>query len=273
MIEGKRVTVVLPAYNAARTLEQTIQQIDRVVADDLIVVDDASTDATREIAGRLGVHYAVHSRNRGYGANQKTCYALALATGADIVVMLHPDYQYEPRLLPALAYMVASGVYDVAIGSRILGHAAISGGMPLYKYISNRVLTFSQNLLTGQKLSEYHTGYRAFSRRVLETLPLLANSDDFLFDNQMIVQCHAWGFSIAEVSCPTKYFPEASSINFQRSVRYGLGTLGVSLQYFLLRMGLGAPAFLNRASAERYRLSLEIVRERVAETNIAIGRT
>jgi glycosyltransferase involved in cell wall biosynthesis len=271
MIEGKRVTVVLPAYNAARTLEQTVRAIDRSVADDLIVVDDASTDRTREIARSLGLQYAVHKHNRGYGANQKTCYALALATGADIVVMLHPDYQYEPRLLPALAYMVASGVYDVAMGSRILGHGALSGGMPLYKYVSNRVLTFAQNALIGQKLSEYHTGYRAFSRRVLETLPLLANSDDFVFDNQMIVQCHAWGFAIAEVSCPTKYFPEASSINFQRSVRYGLGTLGVSVQYRLARAGLAAPRFLRRDGPDGDRLSLQVVRDRVADTNIAIG--
>ncbi len=271
MIDHKRVTVVLPAYNAARTLEQTIRHIDRAVADDVIVVDDASTDRTRDIARQLGVRYAVHGRNRGYGGNQKTCYALALATGADIVVMLHPDYQYEPRLLPALAYMVASGVYDVAIGSRILGHGAISGGMPLYKYVSNRALTFVQNVLIGQKLSEYHTGYRAFSRRVLETLPLLANSDDFVFDNQMIVQCHAWGFGIAEVSCPTKYFPEASSINFYQSVRYGLGTLGVSLQYRLSRAGLASPRFLDRRTADADRLSLDIVRARVSDTNITIG--
>jgi glycosyltransferase involved in cell wall biosynthesis len=271
MIENKRVTVVLPAYNAARTLEQTIQHIDRNVADDLIVVDDASTDSTRDIARQLGVHYAVHGQNRGYGGNQKTCYALALATGADIVVMLHPDYQYEPKLLPALAYMVASGIYDVAIASRILGRGALAGGMPVYKYVSNRALTLAQNLLIGQKLSEYHTGYRAFSRRVLETLPLLANSDDFVFDNQMLVQCHAWGFAIAEVSCPTKYFPEASSINFQRSVRYGLGTLGVSLQYRLARAGLGTPAFLDRGAAEQYRLSLDVVRERVSDSNIPVA--
>ncbi len=271
MIDNKRVTVVLPAYNAARTLEQTIHHVDRSVADDLIVVDDASTDRTREIAKQLGVHYAVHARNLGYGGNQKTCYALALATGADVVVMLHPDYQYEPRIMPALAHMVASGVYDVAIGSRILGRGAIAGGMPVYKYISNRVLTLAQNLLIGQKLSEYHTGYRAFSRRVLETLPLLANSDDFVFDNQMIVQCHAWGFRISEVSCPTKYFAEASSINFQRSLRYGFGTLGVSLQYRRSRLGLGTPRFLERDTAAADRLSLDVVRQRVADTNIAIG--
>jgi len=270
VIHGKRVTVVLPAYNAARTIEQTIRQIDRGVADDVIVVDDASTDRTREIARQLGVHYAFHDRNRGYGGNQKTCYALALATGADIVVMLHPDYQYEPRLMPSLAYVVASGVYDVAIASRILGHGALRGGMPVYKYVSNRILTFAQNLLIGQKLSEYHTGYRAFSRKVLQTLPLLANSDDFLFDNQMLVQCHAWGFAIAEVSCPTKYFPEASSINFRRSLRYGLGTLRVSLEYFFGRFGLPVPIFLRREAPDRFKLSPDSVRPHLAESNIGL---
>lgn len=259
---------MLPAYNAAKTLERTLSHVDRSIVDDVIVVDDRSTDSTRDIAQQLGVRYAFHRENHGYGGNQKTCYSLALATGADIVVMLHPDYQYEPRLLPALAHMIASGIYDVAIGSRILGHGARRGGMPAWKYIANRVLTFAQNVLTGQKLSEYHTGYRAFSRRVLETLPLLANSDDFLFDNQMIVQCHAWGFKIAEISCPTKYFPEASSINFRRSVRYGLGTLGVSVNYRLARLGLGAPTFLKRETAEQFQLSLAAAQARISETNI-----
>ena len=269
MIQDKRVTVVLPAYNAARTLEQTIAQIDRSVADDVIVVDDASTDRTREIAKHLGVHYAFHERNHGYGGNQKTCYALALGTGADIVVMLHPDYQYEPRLLPALAHMIASGVYDVAIASRILGKGALRGGMPVYKYVSNRVLTLAQNLLIGQKLSEYHTGYRAFSRTVLETLPLLANSDDFLFDNQMLVQCHHWGFRIAEISCPTKYFAEASSINFRRSLRYGLGTLGVSMSCFLSRLHLYTPTYLRRDAGDELKLTVAAVRTRVVDTNIS----
>lgn len=268
VIHGQRVAVVLPAYNAARTLEQTIAQIDRSVADDIILVDDASIDRTREIARAVGVQYAFHRTNLGYGANQKTCYALALDTGADIVVMLHPDYQYEPRLLPALVHMIGSGVYDVAIASRILGHGARQGGMPLYKYVSNRVLTLVQNLLIGQKLSEYHTGYRAFSRRVLAALPLLANSDDFLFDNQMLVQCHAWGFRIAEISCPTRYFPEASSINFQRSLRYGVGTLGVSLQYLASKLGVGTPAFLNRESADRYRLSMAGVAGNIDEKRL-----
>jgi glycosyltransferase involved in cell wall biosynthesis len=271
MIGNKRVTVVLPAYNAARTLEMTLRQIDRKVADDIILVDDASTDQTREVARALGVRYAFHEKNLGYGGNQKTCYGLALATGADIVVMLHPDYQYEPRLMSALAHMIASGVYDVAIASRILGRGALRGGMPLYKYVSNRVLTLAQNLLIGQKLSEYHTGYRAFSRRVLETLPLLANSDDFLFDNQMLVQCHAWNFAIAEVSCPTKYFAEASSINFTRSVRYGLGTLRVSLEYCFGRFGLPVPVFLRRDTADRYVLASRPPGTNLAETNILPG--
>jgi glycosyltransferase involved in cell wall biosynthesis len=268
MIGTQRVTAVLPAYNAARTIEKTIQQIDRAVADDVIVVDDGSTDRTRDIARALAVHYAFHRQNHGYGGNQKTCYALALATGADIVVMLHPDYQYDPRLLPALAHMIGSGAYDVAIASRILGHGALVGGMPVYKYISNRVLTFAQNILTGQKLSEYHTGYRAFSRKVLETLPLLANSDDFVFDNQMLVQCHRWGFRIAEISCPTKYFPEASSINFRRSLRYGFGTLGVSVAYLADKSGLSHPLFLRRESTEHLKLTFAAAQARIAETNI-----
>lgn len=268
MINGLRICVVLPAYNAARTLTKTIGEIDRSVVDDIIVVDDASKDATREIAQQLDVRYAFHRRNHGYGGNQKTCYSLALELGADIVVMLHPDYQYEPLLLPALAHMVASGVYDVAIASRILGRGARRGGMPRYKYVANRALTAAQNLLIGQKLSEYHTGYRAFSRRVLETLPLLANSDDFVFDNQMLVQCHFWRFKIAEISCPTKYFPEASSINFSRSVRYGFGTLATSFAYVSSRLRLWTPRFLNRETADEFKLSTPAIRERIAETNI-----
>ncbi len=270
MINHYKVCAVLPAYNAASTLEKTVAEIDRSVVDDIIVVDDNSTDATREITVRLGLRYAFHRRNHGYGGNQKTCYALALATGADIVVMLHPDYQYDPRLLPAMAQMVASGVYDVAIGSRILGRGALGGGMPLYKYISNRFLTLAQNLLIGQKLSEYHTGYRAFSRKVLSSLPLLANSDDFVFDNQMLVQCHHWGYRIAEISCPTKYFPEASSINFRRSLKYGLGVLGVSLARARGRMGLSVPVYLDRDKAAPYLLQTEPVMGRVAESNISL---
>lgn len=270
MIRGQKICAVLPAYNAARTIELTINQIDRSVVDDVIVVDDGSSDATREITHRLGVHYAFHRQNHGYGGNQKTCYALALASGADVAVMLHPDYQYEPLLLPALAHMVASGVYDVALGSRILGHAALQGGMPVYKYVANRALTFAQNVLIGQKLSEYHTGYRAFSRKVLQSLPLLANSDDFIFDNQMLTQCQAWGFRMAEISCPTKYFPEASSINFRRSVKYGLGTLGVSVRYALARVGLPRPPYLAVDAPATLRLSTESARSRIAETNIVL---
>jgi glycosyltransferase involved in cell wall biosynthesis len=271
MINHLKVCAVLPAYNAAATLERTVAAIDRSVVDDIIVVDDASRDATREVTLRLGLHYAFHRENHGYGGNQKTCYTLALATGADVVVMLHPDYQYEPLLLPALAQMIASGVYDVAIGSRILGKGALRGGMPIYKYASNRFLTFAQNLLIGQKLSEYHTGYRAFSRKVLETLPLLANSDDFIFDNQMLVQCHHWGFRIAEISCPTKYFPEASSINFCRSLRYGLGVLGVSMARAGTRLGLPPPIYLDRERAPGFLLEAATIRRRISESNIQLS--
>jgi len=273
MLNNRRIAVVLPAYNAAKTLKQTYDEIPHEIVDDIILTDDGSKDSTATLSRELGLITVVHPKNRGYGGNQKTCYALALATGADIVVMLHPDYQYEPRLLPALAHMVASGVYDVSIGSRILGHGALAGGMPRYKYVSNRALTLVQNILIGQKLSEYHTGYRAFSRKVLETLPLLANSDDFLFDNQMLVQCHVWGFRIAEVSCPTRYFPEASSINFQRSVAYGLGTLAVSGAALGSRLGLGGPAFLRRPARDNDRLSVASIRKLIAETNLPVGAT
>jgi glycosyltransferase involved in cell wall biosynthesis len=272
MIGNQRVCVVLPAYNAARTLQATLNQIDRSIADEIIVVDDASTDATRELVRQFGLKYAFHENNYGYGGNQKTCYTLALATGADIVVMLHPDYQYEPRLLAALAGMVSSGIYDVAIASRILGKGALRGGMPLYKYAANRFLTFVQNVLIGQKLSEYHSGYRAFARKVLETLPLAANSDNFIFDNQILVQCHYWKFAIAEISCPTKYFAGASSINFFRSLRYGFGTLAVSLAYRTARMGLWTPSYLDLAAAGRHKLSIGLIEQRVGETNILYNK-
>jgi glycosyltransferase involved in cell wall biosynthesis len=238
MINGKRVIVVLPAYNAAKTLERTIAEIPAGVVDQCVVVDDASRDDTVALADRLGVKCVVHTSNRGYGANQKTCYTEALRCGADIVVMLHPDYQYSPRLVGAMAWLVASGEYDVVLGSRILGTGALKGGMPLYKYVANRVLTAIENILLGIKLSEFHTGYRAFSRRVLETLPLHENSDDFLFDNQILAQAVAFGFGIGELSCPTRYFPEASSIGFRRSVVYGFGVLYTAVRFRLHRWGL-----------------------------------
>jgi len=245
MINGKRIAVVLPAYNAARTLAGCVGEIPRAFVDDVIIVDDASQDTTVGIARALGLELRQHEQNLGYGGNQKTCYRTALDRGADVIVMLHPDYQYEPRLITAMAAMVASDVYDVVLGSRILGNTALAGGMPRYKYVFNRLLTFTQNLLVGSKLSEFHTGYRAFSRRVLETLPLAANSDDFVFDNQMIVQALACGMRLGEISCPTKYFPEASQISFRRSVRYGFGVLSTSLAYRLWRWKLLRPRFLS----------------------------
>ncbi len=244
MLSGKRVTVVMPAYNAEQTLERTVAEIPRDLVDDVIVVDDASRDRTVGAAERLGLHVIRHPTNRGYGANQKTCYRTALQRGADIVVMVHPDYQYTPRLVPALASCIASGLYDVALGSRILGGQALRGGMPVYKYLANRALTLAENVLLGAKLSEYHTGYRAFSRLLLETLPLEENADDFVFDNQMLVQAVRFGFNIAEVTCPTKYFGEASSISFSRSVVYGVGVLRTAGAFRLERMGLAKPRFL-----------------------------
>jgi glycosyltransferase involved in cell wall biosynthesis len=246
MISGKRVCVVMPAYNAEKTLLRTVQEIDRAVADDILLVDDQSRDGTVRIARDLGLHVIVHEKNRGYGGNQKTCYTEALARGADIVVMLHPDYQYSPRLVPAMAGMVASEHFDVVLGSRVLGLGALAGGMPLWRYVSNRFLTLFENVMLGYKLAEWHTGYRAFSRRVLETLPLEENSDDFVFDNQMLAQAIWFGFQIGEISCPARYFAEASSINFRRSVKYGFGVLGTALQYRAGRMGLShSPRFAS----------------------------
>jgi glycosyltransferase involved in cell wall biosynthesis len=238
VLEGKKVAVVLPAYNAAATLEKTYCEIPKGIVDEILLVDDASKDETVEVARRLGLRTIIHDRNRGYGANQKTCYQEALKLGADILVMLHPDYQYTPKLIPAMASMIGSGEYDIVLGSRILGGTALSGGMPIYKYIANRLLTVFENLMTKAKLSEYHSGYRGFSRQVLLTLPLLDNSDDFVFDNQILVQALHFGFRIGEISCPTKYFSEASSINFSRSVQYGLGVLKVAFEYRLQRIGL-----------------------------------
>jgi glycosyltransferase involved in cell wall biosynthesis len=237
MLNGKRIAVVLPAYNAEKTLEATVRELPDLV-DIRILVDDHSSDRTVEIAHRLGLQFYVHDRNYGYGRNQQTCYREALAAGADIVIMVHPDYQYTPLLVTAMASMVAYGVYDVVLGSRIIGGTALRGGMPLYKYIANRLLTAFENLFLGIKLSEYHTGYRAFSREVLIRLPLLENSDDFVFDNQMLAQCVHFGFRIGELSCPTRYFEEASSINFRRSVKYGFGVVATTLQFALQRAGL-----------------------------------
>ena len=237
MINGRKIVVVLPAYNAAKTLERTVLELPDSV-DQIILVDDGSSDETVELARRLGIDVFVHDGNYGYGRNQQTCYREALASDADIVVMVHPDYQYTPLLVTSMAAMIAFGVYDVVLGSRIVGGGALKGGMPLYKYIANRGLTLFQNFFLDAKFSEYHTGYRCFSRSVLSSLPLLENSDDFLFDNQMLAQCVHFGFRVGELSCPTKYFAEASSINFWRSARYGFGVLLTSLQFRLDKLGL-----------------------------------
>jgi len=234
MLQGKKIVVVMPAYNAEKTLKDTYAEIPFDIVDDVIVVDDASNDNTYLVAQSIGIKHVIrHQKNLGYGGNQKTCYNQALALGADIVIMLHPDYQYTPKLIPSMAHMIASDLYQVVLGSRILGKGALRGGMPIYKYIFNRILTLSQNIIIGEKLSEYHTGYRAFSRPVLERINYNANSNDFVFDNQMLSQIFMAGYPIAELTCPTKYFTEASSINFSRSVKYGLGVLKTSIQHFL----------------------------------------
>lgn len=239
MIYGKKITVVLPAYNAEKTLEQTYREIPFDIVDEVILVDDKSRDNTVEVARRLGIHHIIeHLENKGYGGNQKSCYDKALEIDSDIVVMLHPDYQYTPKLIHSMCYVIANDVYPVVLGSRILGKGALRGGMPLYKYISNRFLTLAQNILMKQKLSEYHTGYRAFSKDVLLKIKYQQNSDDFIFDNQMLAQIFFAGYEIAEITCPTKYFDEASSINLKRSMKYGLGVLGVSSMYFLHKHGL-----------------------------------
>lgn len=239
MIKGKKVTVVLPAYNAALTLEKTYNEIPFEIVDEVILVDDKSKDNTSEVGRKLGIkHIIVHDVNKGYGGNQKSCYNKALELNSDIVIMLHPDYQYTPKLIESMSYLIANEVYEVVMGSRILGKGALKGGMPWYKYVANRLLTLFQNIMMGQKLSEYHTGYRAFSGNVLRSINYNINSDDFVFDNQMIAQiCYA-GFEVAEITCPTKYFEEASSINFKRSSIYGIGVLQVSMQYFLQKTGL-----------------------------------
>ena len=240
MLKGKRICVVLPAYKAAETLEATYKEIPFNIVDEVVLVDDCSPDATIEVAKNLGIQHIIqHEQNRGYGGNQKSCYDKALSLGADIVVMLHPDYQYDPRLIESMCYLIANGVYPVVLGSRILGKGALKGGMPKYKYFFNRCLTAFQNWIMNQKLAEYHTGYRAFSREVLEKINYHANSDDFVFDNQMLAQIFYAGFEVAEITCPTKYFPEASSINFRRSTKYGLGVIFTSLCYRLQKWHLG----------------------------------
>ncbi len=247
MINNKKIVVVLPAYNASRTLEKTYAEIPFDIVDDVVLVDDNSPDKTIEVATQLGIkHIIKHPKNRGYGGNQKSCYNKALAIGGDIVIMLHPDYQYTPKLIHSISYIIANELYPVVFGSRILGKGALRGGMPWYKYVANRILTLSQNILMNQKLSEYHTGYRAFSREVLEAVDYELNSDDFVFDNQMAAQVFYKGFEIGEITCPTKYFPEASSINLKRSSIYGLGVLKVSVQYRFAKWGIVKPKYLVR---------------------------
>ncbi len=246
MILGKKLVIVLPAYNAAKTIEQTHNEIPFDIVDDIVLVDDNSIDNTTEMAAALNIkNIVVHEKNKGYGGNQKSCYNKAKELNADIVIMLHPDYQYTPKLIHSMAYIIANGVYPVVFGSRILGKGALKGGMPWYKYVTNRILTLIQNILLNQKLSEYHTGYRAFSKEVLDNIDYELNSDDFIFDNQMAAQIFYKGFEIGEVTCPTKYFPEASSINFKRSAIYGLGVLKVSMQYRLTKWGLLKPLYLG----------------------------
>ena len=240
MLKGKKIVVVMPAYNAATTLRQTYAEIPTEIVDEVILVDDHSSDETVEVAHELGIQHVIrHEENKGYGGNQKTCYQTALSLGADVVIMLHPDYQYTPLLIESITYMMVNGLYPVVLASRILGNGALKGGMPRYKYFFNRCLTLFQNVMVGQKLSEYHTGYRAFTREVLETVPFMNNSDDFVFDNQMLAQIIYAGFDIGEITCPTKYFPEASSINFRRSCKYGLGVLRTSVQFRLQKWHLG----------------------------------
>lgn len=241
MIKNKKVVVVLPAYNAAKTLEQTYSEIPFDIVDEVVLVDDASKDTTVDVAHKLGIHHIIrHEQNKGYGGNQKTCYKKALEIGADIVIMLHPDYQYTPALIPSMVHLIANDVFPVVLGSRILGNGALAGGMPLYKYIANRFLTLTQNILVNQKLSEYHTGYRAFSKEVLEAIPLHKNSDDFIFDNQMLSQIIYKRFPIGEITCPTKYFDDASSINLSRSITYGFGVLSTSFKHLLQRSGIAS---------------------------------
>ena len=256
MLNGKKIVVVLPAYNAELTLRQTYEEIPMDIVDDVILVDDHSSDATVVLSKKLGIKTFSHPANLGYGGNQKTCYRQALKLGADIVIMLHPDYQYSPLLITAMASLVSVGHYELVLGSRILGVGALAGGMPLYKYISNRILTLVQNILVRHKLSEYHTGYRSFSREVLEKIPFEKNSDDFVFDNQILAQAIYFNFRIGEISCPTVYFPEASSINLQRSIVYGLGVLGTSIIFVLNKIGMiSSPIFQEKVAPPSYQNS------------------
>jgi len=245
MINGKKVCVVMPAYNAEKTLQKTYDEIPKDIVDEIILTDDASKDKTVDVAKKLGIKTFIHDKNKGYGGNQKTCYQEALKLNADIIVMLHPDYQYTPKLITPMSSMIAEGVFDAMIGSRILGNKAIMGGMPIYKYISNRFLTMTENVIINQKLSEYHTGFRAFSRKILETIPLMENSDDFIFDNQMLCQTLYFGFSVGELSCPALYFADASSINFSRSVTYGIGVIKTALKYALAKRGISHSKIFN----------------------------
>lgn len=246
MLNGKKIIVVLPAYNAEKTLEKTCAEIPKDIVDEIILTDDNSSDKTVEIAKKLGIKVFTHHKNAGYGANQKTCYREALRLGADIVVMLHPDYQYPPKLVTSMVALIVSGMFDIVLGSRILGNQALKGGMPLYKYIANRFLTLTENNIIGQKLSEYHTGYRAFSKEVLSNLPLLENSDDFIFDNQIIVQAFYFGYNIGEITSPSRYTKESSSINFKRSIIYGFSVLKTALQYFLQKHSLSRFRIFNK---------------------------
>jgi glycosyltransferase involved in cell wall biosynthesis len=255
MLNGKKIIVVMPAYNAARTLHRTYEEIPHQVVDEVILVDDKSIDATVVVSKSLGIQTILHTRNLGYGGNQKTCYKTALQKGADIVIMLHPDYQYTPKLITAMASLIAEGLFDCVLGSRILGVGALSGGMPLYKYISNRLLTWFQNVLIPYKLSEYHTGYRAFSKEVLETLPLETNSNDFVFDNQMLLQIIYAKYSIGEITCPTLYFEDASSINLTRSVKYGLSVVMTTFKYVLHRWQIITSPLFSPLDARRRKSS------------------
>ena len=274
MLNGKKIVVVMPSYNAAKTLMQTVADVPRDIVDEILLVDDASSDETVQVAVELGLTTFLHEQNFGYGRNQKTCYREALSRGADIVIMVHPDYQYSPQLIGPMAGMIAYDEYDVVIGSRILGKGALAGGMPRYKYIANRGLTFFQNVLLNFKLSEYHTGFRAFRREVIETLPLEANSDDFVFDNQMLAQAIHFGFRVGEISTPTRYLPESSSINFGRSVRYGIGVVGTSIQYRLHRLGIAKAKIFSMDSAKalpEYYREIETSVPRVSSPHVGKG--